>query len=339
MQQLVFITGSTGLIGGHLLVGLHKRNYKVRALIRKSSSFNQLQLICDFHGVSFEVLHDTVEWVEGDTLDFVGLHELMKDVAEVFHCAAMVSFNQKNSDELLRTNVQGTSNMVDAAIDCGVKRFCFISSIAALGSEKNNGFIDEFSFRDPHKITSSYTESKYLSELEVWRGSTEGLDVVILNPGVVLGPGNPDKGSLLFFKVAKKGMPFYTEATTGYVDVRDIARAAIELMTRGIFGKRFVLVSENIDNKRLFTLIANGFGKRGPVFLAGKTILYFGAFISNIVGLLSGTTPQLTRDTVRSAQHPQRFTSKQIKEVLNFEFIPIEQTVIDTVGFMKKHNL
>lgn len=339
MQQLVFLTGSTGLIGGHLLVGLYKRNYKVRALIRKSSSFNQLQLICDFHGVSFEVLHDTVEWVEGDTLDFVGLHELMKGVDEVFHCAAMVSFNQKNRDEILRINVQGTSNMVDASIDCGVKRFCFISSIAALGSEKNNGFIDEFSLRDPYKITSSYSESKYLSELEVWRGSTEGLDVVILNPGVVLGPGNPDKGSLLFFKVAKKGMPFYTEATTGYVDVRDIARAAIELMTRGIFGKRFVLVSENIDNKRLFTLIANCFGKKGPIFLAGKTILYFGVFISRIASILTGSTPQLTFDTVKSAQHPQRFSSKQIKEVLNFEFIPIEQTVSDTVGFIKKHNL
>ena len=339
MQQLVFLTGSTGLIGGHLLVGLYKRNYKVRALIRKSSSFIQLKLICDFYGVSFEELHDSVEWVEGDTLDFVGLHELMKGVDDVFHCAAMVSFNQKNRNEILRINVQGTSNMVDTSIDCGVKRFCFISSIAALGSEKNNGLIDEYSLRDPYKITSSYSESKYLSELEVWRGSTEGLDVVILNPGVVLGPGNPDKGSLLFFKVAKKGIPFYTEATTGYVDVRDIARAAIELMTRGIFGKRFVLVSENIDNKRLFTLIANSFGKKGPVFLAGKTILYFAVFISRIVSILTGNTPQLTFDTVRSAQHPQRFSSKQIKEVLNFEFIPIEQTVGDTVGFIKKHNL
>lgn len=339
MQQLVFITGSTGLVGGHLLVGLYKRNYKIRALIRESSSYSQLRLICDFNEVSFEKLYNSVEWVEGDTLDFVGLHELMKDVDEVFHCAAMVSFNQKNRNELLRTNVQGTSNMVDAAIDCRVKRFCFISSIAALGSEENNGFIDEFSFRDPHKITSSYTESKYLSELEVWRGSTEGLDVVILNPGVVLGPGIPDKGSLLFFKVAKKGMPFYTEATTGYVDVRDIARAAIELMRKGIFGKRFVLVSENIENKRLFTLIANGFGKNGPIFLAGKSILYFGVFISRIAGILSGNTPQLTLDTIRSAQHPQRFSSKQIKEVLNFVFIPIEQTVSDTVSFIKKNNL
>jgi len=339
MQNLVFLTGSTGLIGGHSLVHLIKSNYKVRALIRNTSSFAQLRLICDFYGVTFEKLNGSIEWVKGDTLDFVGLNEHMKDIEEVFHCAAMVSFNQKNSSEIFRTNIQGTSNMVDAALACGVKRFCFISSIASLGSEKDNSLIDENSFRDPNKTSSSYTESKYLSELEVWRGAIEGLNVVILNPGVVLGPGKPNKGSLLFFNVARKGMPFYTESTTGYVDVRDICRAAIELMSKGIFGKRFILVSENIDNKQLFTWIANEFGKRGPTLRAGKILLNLGSLVSIILGNLTGNTPQLTKDTVRSAQNSQKYSSKQIIETINFQFIPIKTTVMETVAFIKKNNL
>lgn len=339
MQRLVFLTGSTGLIGGHLLVHLFKCNYKVRALIRSTSSFAQLRLICIFYGVSFENLHDSVEWVYGDTLDFVGLHDSMADVEEVFHCAALVSFNQKNSLELLRTNIRGTANMVDTALDRGVKRFCFISSIGALGSENDNAFIDENSYRDPNKRNSAYSESKFLSELEVWRGAAEGLNVVILNPGVVLGPGKPDKGSLLFFNVVRKGMPFYIEATTGYVDVRDICRAAIELMSKGIFGKRFILVSENIDNKQLFTWIANEFTKVGPYIRIGKSILNLAAFVSLILGKLTGMTPQLTKEMVKSAQNPLRYSSKQIIEKLNFQFIPIKTTIRETVEFIITNNL
>ena len=339
MQHLVFLTGSTGLIGGHLLVHLFNCKYQIRALIRSTSSFEQLRLICNFYGISFQNLHDSVEWVYGDTLDYVGLLESMAGVEEVFHCAALVSFNQKNNEELLRTNVRGTANMVDSALECGVRRFCFISSIGSLGSENDNGLIDENSFRDPNKKNSTYSESKFLSELEVWRGSVEGLNVVILNPGVVLGSGRLDKGSLLLFGVARKGMPFYTEATTGYVDVRDICSIAIELMSKDIFGKRFILVSENIDNKQLFKLIANEFGKKGPSVHAGKVILNIAAFLSMVIGKFTGNVPQLTNETVKTAQNPQRYSSKQIIETLNYKFIPIKKTIGDIAEFIKKNNL
>jgi dihydroflavonol-4-reductase len=339
MQQLAFLTGSTGLIGGHLLVYLYKCNYKVRALIRPTSSFAQLKLICDFYGLSFGELYNSIEWINGNTLDFVGLKESISGVDEVFHCAALVSFNRKKSKDLLVTNVRGTANIVDAALECGVKRLCFISSIGSLGSENNNAHIDENSFRDPNKEGSVYTESKYLSELEVWRGSAEGLDVVILNPGVVLGPGIPDRGSMLLFNVARKGMPFYTDATTGYVDVRDVCRAAIGLMSENIFGKRFVLVSENLSNRQLFTLIANEFGKKGPSIRAGKIILNTAALVSDLIGKLTGSIPQLTKETVKTAQNPQRYSSKNVIETLNFEFLPIQTTVKETAEFIKKNNL
>jgi len=339
MHELILITGSTGLVGGHLLVKLYQGNFKIRALVRSSSKYEQLKLISEYYNVNFEDLKSNIEWVIGDTLDFVGLRELMQGVSEVYHCAAMVSFNEQNRNELLKTNVQGTSNIVDAALENDIKKFCFISSIAALGSEHDNKLINEKSYRDPQKKVSAYNESKYLSELEVWRGISEGLNAVILNPGVVLGPGIPDKGSMLFFKVGSKGMPFYTNATTGYIDVRDIASIAYELMSKNIFGKRFILVSENLDNKTLFDSIAKEFGKRGPIIKANKFLLNTGAFISSIYGLITRNTPQLTKDTIRSAQHPQYFSSKSIIETLSYRFIPINKTVKDTADFIKKHKL
>jgi dihydroflavonol-4-reductase len=339
MPNLVFITGSTGFVGAHLLIHLHQSGRRVRALIRTSSSFEQLRIICNLYNLSFDLLYEAVEWVEGNTLDYVGLCEQLTGVDEVYHCAAFVSFNSKNDKELLQTNIKGTSNMVDAALNCNVKQFCFISSIAALGRSKNNDFIHEETPRKSDGLSSTYSESKFRSELEVWRAISEGLNAVILNPGVVLGPGDPEKGSLLLIKTGRKGMPFYTNATTGYIDVRDICRAAIDLMNKKIFGQRFVLVSDNADNREVFTLIASEFGVRPPRFRAGKTILQLGAFISETYGFLTRTTPQLTRATIKSAQNPQKYSSQKIKDALNFKFIPLKKTIQDTCNFIKENNL
>jgi nucleoside-diphosphate-sugar epimerase len=339
IHNLVFLTGATGLVGGHLIVHLHRLGKKIRALIRPTSSFGQLRLICTFYNLPFEELYDSVEWVHGDTLDFVGLRDQMQGVEEVYHCAAVVSFNAKSSSELLRTNIQGTANMVDAAKDCAVKSFCFISSIGALGAAKNGELIDEETPWKNDSKTSIYSESKFRSELEVWRGSNEGLKTVIVNPGIVLGPGLPDKGSLLLFQTGRKGMPFYTKATTGYVDVRDVCRAATLLMEKEIYGKRFVLVSENVDNKNLFSLIAREFEARSPRYEAGKALLTLAAFLSETYGLVTGKTPQLTRETIRSAQKAQRYSNANIKNTLNFEFIPLLKTIQDTSGFIKQNGL
>lgn len=339
MHNLVFLTGSTGLVGGHLLVHLHQSGRMIRALVRSSSTFGQLHLICNFYNQSFEELFEAVEWVYGDTLDYVGLCGLLVGVEEVYHCAAVVSFNSKNREEILRINIKGTTNMVDAALLCAVKRFCFISSIGALGNSKNGDFIQEDTPRKSDGKASVYSESKFRSELEVWRASSEGLNTVIVNPGVILGPGNPDKGSLLLFQIGRKGIPFYTNATTGYVDVRDVCRATMALMKNNIFGKRYILVSENIDNRALFSMIASEFGVRPPYLHAGKTLLQLGAFLSETYGKLSGKTPQLTKETIKTAQNSKTYSNEQIKSILNFDFIPLGKTIQDTCNFLKENNL
>lgn len=339
VHNFVFLTGSTGLIGGHLLIHLHQSGYKVRALIRPSSSFEELRLICDYYKQSFEELYESVEWVYGDTRDYVGLCDLLVGVKQVFHCAGVVSFNSKNTKDILQTNIQGTSNMVDAALKCFVEQFCFISSISALGNEKSDDFINEDTRRKNDEIYSVYSESKFRAELEVWRGNSEGLNTVILNPGVILGPGNPRKGSLLLFQTGRKGVPFYTEATTGYVDVRDVCLAGIELMRKGIFGERFILVSENIGNKDLFSMIASEFNAKPPRYHVGRLLLQTSACLSEFFGKLTGSTPQLTRETVRTALNSQKYSSQKIKKVLNFQFTPCYKTIQDTCTFIKEKAL
>lgn len=338
-NNLVLLTGSTGLVGGHLLVHLYQAGKNVRCLIRPSSSLEQLKRICAFYHLPFETLKNSVEWVTGDTLDFIGLCDLMDGVEEVYHCAAMVSFNSKNRVELLQTNVQGTSNIVDAALKSSVKKCCFISSIAALGTTPDQTLIQEDTPRKNDDRTSAYSESKFRSELEVWRAISEGLNAVIVNPGVILGPGDPDKGSLLLFKTGRKGMPFYTKATTGYVDVRDVCKISIELMEKGILKKRFILVSENAHNGGVFGLIAKEFGKKPPQILAGKFVLRMGVFFSTLTGWITGKTSQLTNDTIRSAQHPQSYSNELVRKTLDYTFIPLSDTIRTTADFLKQNNL
>jgi len=339
IHNLVFLTGSTGLVGGHLIVRLHQSGKNIRALVRSTSSFDQLRLICQFNHQSFEELYNSVEWVHGNTLDFVGLCELLEDVEEVYHCAAVVSFNSRNRKEILQTNIQGTANMVDASLKCGVKRFCFISSIGALGNAEMGEFINEKTPWKNDGKASAYSESKFRSELQAWRGYNEGLNLVIVNPGVILGPGAPNKGSLLLFEAGRKGIPFFTKATTGYVDVRDVCMASIKLMEKEIFGKHFILVSDSIDNRDLFSMIAQEFNAKPPRFEAGKTILTLAAFFSEAYGLLTGKMPQLTRETIKSAQKPQKYSNQLIKKTLDFEFIPLCQTIQDTCNFLKENKL
>lgn len=338
-NSVIFLTGSTGLVGGHLLVRLFQSGKKVRCLLRPSSTFEQLKLICSFYHISFEELQESVEWVHGDTLDFIGLCELMENSVEVYHCAAMVSFNTKNRKEMLETNVQGTSNMVDAALKTGVQKFCFISSIAALGSTNDQSPIQEDTPRKTDGRSSTYSESKFRSELEVWRAISEGLNAVIVNPGVILGPGDPGKGSLLLFKAGSKGIPFYTTATTGYVDVRDVCEICISLMEKDIFKKRHILVSENAHNGIVFGLIAKEFGKKPPWILAGKGLLQASVWISGIVGFFTRKTPQLTNDTIHSAQNPQFYSNERVCKTLDYSFIPLKRSIHDTAEFLKKKHL
>jgi nucleoside-diphosphate-sugar epimerase len=279
-------------------------------------------------------MHQTVDWVVGDTMDFVGLQEHLLGVEEVYHCAAKVSFNESDRNEMIRVNIRGTANMVDACLQRKVSRFCFVSSIAALGKTADGSPISEDTPRKTDEVYSAYSVSKFGSELEAWRGIAEGLNTVIVNPGVILGPGLPESGSMLIFKTGMKGIPFYTKATTGYVDVRDVSLACVSLMEKGLFGKRFTLVSENAHNGVVLGAIARECGKKEPRFCAGKGLLQAGVCASSLWGWLTGAPPTLTADTIRSAQKSETYSNARIREALGFKFIPLNQTISDTCRFL-----
>ncbi|HEY2727007.1 MAG TPA: NAD-dependent epimerase/dehydratase family protein, partial [Parafilimonas sp.] len=221
----IFITGATGLLGSHLIKELVNSNANIKALYR--------------HEIPFT--HNKIEWLQGDILDTILLGEILEDVDEVYHCAAKVSFNPKNKKELFKTNIEGTANIVNACLNTNVKKLLHVSSVSALGRIREDVIIDETMQWSEDANNSVYGESKYLGEMEVWRGIAEGLNAVIINPTIILGAGDWNNGSSEIFKTAYKEFPYYTEGVTGFVDVKDVVKAMITLMNSDIFSERFIV--------------------------------------------------------------------------------------------------
>lgn len=334
---MVFVTGGTGLVGGHLLIHLLKCNTTIRALKRNNSSFEELKLICAYYEMDFEQAMSRIEWVVGDLLDENSLTPALKDISIVYHCAAMVSFGHSSPEELKRINIEGTRNLTRAALKEHISCFAFVSSIGALGQSTDNEMITEDTPWHPENTSSVYSNSKYAAEQEVWKLSTEGIPVVVVNPGVILGAGDFSKGSLQLFSKVQKGMPFYTCQKTGYVDVRDVCKAIIALVEQKKYNQRFILVSENISNKRLFTLIARALGKRPPFIAIGRKGLFFAQKIEKLISLLTGKPMLLTPEIISSAVKQESYSSEKIQCALNFTYIPMEESIKSAIQFHFAH--
>ena len=234
------------------------------------------------------------------------------------------------------TNVIGTKNVVDAAIKAGVEKFCFLSSIAACGKPARSEMIDEESGWVETAIHSSYSHSKYLSEQEVWKGIAQGLNAVIVNPGVILGVSGTETGSSQLFSQVRKGLMFYTNGGTGYVDVRDVVKAMILLTNSEVSAQRFVLVAENCCNKDVLSWMADGFGKRRPFIGVGKNTLWFVGVVSEVFGKFLHFEPLIDRGTARMATNREYYSSRKILETIGFQFTPIEKSIKEICEFQNK---
>ena len=236
---MIFITGCTGLVGSHLIAELINRERTtdngqqtlstIKILCRRNSNLSLLKKVLKRYGI--DEFPDNVEFVYGDVLDYDILETSMENVDEVYHCAAVVSFDPSDKNSLMHVNVEGTKNMVNAALRCKVKKFCHVSSIAALGRALEGETIDEESPWTHSKNNSVYSNSKHNGEMEVWRGIAEGLNATIVNPSLILGAGRWDSGSCELFNTIAKGFPFYTTGINGFVDVKDVVRAMITLLS------------------------------------------------------------------------------------------------------------
>ncbi len=330
---MILVTGATGLVGGHLLWQLLSKNKKVIAICRKNSKTGVLRNIFSFYTDEPEKYLSLIEWREADILDKYSVLQAFQNVSYVYHCAGVVSFGD-NVDTLFDTNVVGTRNVVEACIERGIKKLCFVSSIAALGSEKGSEKIDENYEWYDHLQSTVYSRSKYFAEVEVRKGIQQGLNAVIVNSGVVLGYSGTNSGSSQLFYQVKKGLIFYTNGGSGYVCVQDVARAMSMLMESDIAGERFILVGENNSNKEILAWMAEGFGKRKPFVPVGKYVLLFAGIVMEFFGRIFHFRPVIDKGTARTATGRKYYSNEKIKSFLNFNFTSIQDCIKQITGFI-----
>jgi dihydroflavonol-4-reductase len=314
----IFITGGTGFIGSHIIKNLVQKGYTVRALHRS----NRLPFY-----IPDEILRK-VQWVEGDVLDIVSLHDAMQHVDAVIHAAAIVSFSKKERHQMYHVNVEGTANVVNAAVENKVSRFLHVSSVAALGRTTKTETINEQKKWEENKNNTHYAISKYHSELHVWRGFAEGLEGVVINPSTVLGYGDWHQSSCAIFKNAYKEFPWYTKGVNGFVGVEDVAEAAVQLLLSDITQKKFIVNGENWNFEQLFNIIADGFHKKRPHKEATKTMGEIAWRLERLKEILTGNKALLTRETAKVAHSKTSFENTALLNALpGFEFTPLEMVI------------
>ncbi|MFC2111205.1 NAD-dependent epimerase/dehydratase family protein [Bacteroidota bacterium] len=327
---MILLSGGSGLVGAHLLFYLVNQGREVRAIKRKSSNLEITKKIFSYYSSEYEDLFSKVEWIDADLMDIFSLEDAMIDIDYIYHSAAMVSYNPKEHAKMLKINIDGTANIVNVALRNKVKKLCFVSSIAALGKTDDGELISETSYWKSTKRNSKYSISKYGAEREVWRGIEEGLNAVIVNPSVILGPGNWDSGSSKLFSTVWNGLNFYTNGMTGFVDVRDVVKAMIMLMESDIINQRYLLSSENISYFDFFGMVAKYLNKDAPKYLATRFMSEFGWRFEKFSELISNKSPLITKETARAANKTSRFSNEKIKGEFNFEFLPVETSVKET---------
>ena len=321
-------------MGAHLVCHLLESGKAVKALRRAHSSLNEFEYIFSnhFEGKTEQEknhLLGEITWVYADIMDVPTLESALDGSTEVYHCAAVVSFLPKDFKRMAVINVEGTANMINISLLKGVKRFCFVSSIAALGRDSSGKMISEkVSWENTHE-NSHYAISKHKAEMEVWRGMEEGLQVVIVNPAVILGIGDWNKGPGRIFEMCHNQFPLYTEGINGYVDVRDVCKAMVLLMQKeNCYGKRFILTGENLSLKDFMYRVCKLLGKRKPYIRVTATIAAIAWRTASILGFLRGKDPLITRETARTSLKVYRYDSSLIRNLTGFTFTSIDETFV-----------
>jgi len=333
---MILVTGGTGLVGSHLLYELVKKEQKGRALKRPTSKTENVLKTFRYYSDNSEELFSKIEWVEGDVSDITFLEDAMQGVSKVYHCAAMVSFETRDRKKMLETNIMGTANVVNACLGTKIEKLCFVSSTAALGDKSGAGLVDESTIWKPSKSHSWYSVSKFKSEMEVWRGMEEGLKAVIVNPSVVLGPGDWNRSSGRIMKSVWDGLKFYTLGVTGFVDVRDVVKAMIELMEGEIIGERYIISSENLSYKEVFEMIANAFNKKPPTIQATPSLTGFAWRLDWMRSKILNKQPLVTRESARSGHRKVYFSNQKIRDAIGIDFRPLIVTIKETAEFFLK---
>jgi nucleoside-diphosphate-sugar epimerase len=317
---MIFITGATGFLGSYLARSLVKQGYEIRALKRTHSSF---ELLGDCAG--------QIDWVEGDLLDLASIESALEGIDKIYHCAGVVATGKKAQQEAILINTTGTANLFNVALAKNIKKVVHVSSTMALGMPVNNYLIDETTYLPVAKSGSSYLESKRFGELEAWRASAEGLEVVIVNPAGLIGAGRWKHEPLNAIEAVDKGLKFYTGGANAFLDVRDAVEVMIWLMESKIAGERFILISENVTVKDLLDMIADELKVPRPKYKAGKILSSISWRYEGFKAFVTGREPLFNRDDMHIANLPFRYNNARIINTMGFKFRPVAISIHDTV--------
>ncbi len=323
---MIFVTGGTGLLGSHLLYRLVTSGETPLALKRPTSDISITRKVFSYYCTNVDELMNKVQWVEGDILDYSSIAEIIEDVNEVYHTAATVSFKPSDKKKLLSINVQGTANVVNASLEYKIRKLVHVSSIGTLGRADTNGLVTEETHWNSKK-SSVYSTSKYSAELEVWRGIAEGLNAVIVNPSIIIGPGNWNSGSSKLFTTMYNGLMFYSSGTNGFVDVNDVVVAMTKLMQGSFSGERFIINSENVSYESLFHIMAKELNVTPPRYKATKFLSEIAWRLLYIKSLITGRQSTITRETAETANQAYRYSNKKILDSIGIKFMTIEESL------------
>lgn len=328
------ITGATGIVGAHLLLRRLEQGAAVRALRRSDSDLRVVERIFRHYRSDAAELFSRIAWVEGDVLDITALKEAMRGVRHVYHPAALVSFDPRDDRRLMRVNRTGTANVVNAALLSGVERLCHVSSTAAIGRGADGEIRHEELPWDADLRHSPYALSKYAAELEVYRGMAEGLDAVLVNPCIVIGPGAPGRSSMTLVERLARGISHYPPGSNAVVDARDVAEAMERLMAGPGGGERYLLVGANVSYKELFASITRAFGHRPPVKRLRPWMLHLAWRVERSRTLFGGK-PLVTRHTAASALEQRAYTAAKAERELGYRFRGLEEMVDNVARYVK----
>jgi len=330
---MILVTGATGNLGSHLTLKLLENNEHVVCLYRNEKSIENLKQIFSLNSPEADNLFRKIIWRKADITNLAEVEDCFEDIDYVYHCAAMVSLNNKKYQPAYDVNVTGTENLVNMALKYKVKKFLHVSSIAAIGENKN-GMISETNYFNPSLNNSVYSKTKYYGEMRVWRGIEEGLNAVIVNPSIILGPyklSNSIKRVIKYFK--NKGIKYYTNGIKGYIDVFDLVDIMIKLMESDISSERFIISSENLTFKQIIDYI-NLYGNHEPSKIEVKK------FTLEIFRFLAAISffgrKMFTRQTVYYLLNDKAYSNDKIKKAIDHKFKPINESIANIFKIYEK---
>ncbi len=315
---------------------LLKENANVRAIHRKNSNIKAVKKVFALYTAEVDSLFNKIEWVEANITDIPALTLAFENIIKVYHCAAFISFDPSKYKVLKKANVEGTANIVNLCLASNIEKLCYVSSVATLGSNLKDQLISEETPWNPDAKNSVYGITKYGAEMEIWRGTQEGLDAVIVNPGLILGTSPDGGGSSIIISLGASGIPFYPSGAMGIVDVQDVVKTMILLMNSEVKNEQFILVGENLTYKDLLTRLAPMFDKKPPTKKLPKNIMFFLSGMDWLSNKLFNTKRRIVKATVRSMFTISLYDMFKIKNTLGFQFTPTEETLKRVVAEKKK---